>query len=203
MALPDSYTQKPSAISEYFAAILKAEAPDRFSQKYLEALGYKSTNDRMIIKILKELGFIDTDGKPTDRYYQYLDKDKSKQVLAEGIKESYSDLFALNTKANDLSIDDVKSKLKSLYAGKKSDQVIQRVAATFKELCAIADFAAIQNGKKPDKAVTVVEEPKESATPKKDIKVASLQYHINIVLPATKDQAVYDAIFKSFKEHLG
>ena len=31
----------------------------------------------------------------------------------------------------------------------------------------------------------------------------SLQYHINIVLPDTRDQAVYDAIFKSLRDHLG
>ena len=31
----------------------------------------------------------------------------------------------------------------------------------------------------------------------------SLQYHINIVLPDTRDQGVYDAIFRSLREHLG
>ena len=35
------------------------------------------------------------------------------------------------------------------------------------------------------------------------VTVSALQYHINIVLPDTRDQAVYDAIFKSLREHLG
>jgi hypothetical protein len=35
------------------------------------------------------------------------------------------------------------------------------------------------------------------------IRVSGLQYHINIVLPETRDQAVFDAIFKSLREHLG
>lgn len=35
------------------------------------------------------------------------------------------------------------------------------------------------------------------------IKLQGLQYHINIVLPETRDQAVYDAIFKSLRDHLG
>jgi hypothetical protein len=34
------------------------------------------------------------------------------------------------------------------------------------------------------------------------IKLDSLQYHINIVLPESRDQAVYDAIFKSLRDHL-
>jgi hypothetical protein len=33
--------------------------------------------------------------------------------------------------------------------------------------------------------------------------VSGLQYHINIVLPDTRDQAVFDAIFKSMRDHLG
>jgi hypothetical protein len=33
--------------------------------------------------------------------------------------------------------------------------------------------------------------------------VAGLQYHINIVLPETRDQAVFDAIFKALRDHLG
>ena len=35
------------------------------------------------------------------------------------------------------------------------------------------------------------------------IALDSLQYHINIVLPETRDQGVYDAIFRSLREHLG
>ena len=38
---------------------------------------------------------------------------------------------------------------------------------------------------------------------KTSIGLDSLQYHINIVLPDTRDQAVYDAIFKSLRDHLG
>jgi hypothetical protein len=33
--------------------------------------------------------------------------------------------------------------------------------------------------------------------------LSGLQYHINIVLPETRDQAVFDAIFKALREHLG
>ena len=47
------------------------------------------------------------------------------------------------------------------------------------------------------------ERPLPNTQEKKEIALGSLQYHINIILPATKDQAVYDAIFKSLKEHLG
>ena len=45
--------------------------------------------------------------------------------------------------------------------------------------------------------------PVKSETGLGKITVSGLQYHINIVLPDTRDQAVYDAIFKSLREHLG
>ena len=53
------------------------------------------------------------------------------------------------------------------------------------------------------------EEEKKDDTKKKvsksdtSLDLDSLQYHINIVLPDTRDQAVYDAIFKSLRDHLG
>ena len=45
MALPDSYTFSPGSIPAYFEAMLGADAPDRFSTRFLETLEFKSTND--------------------------------------------------------------------------------------------------------------------------------------------------------------
>ena len=86
MALPNSYTVKPGAISAYFDAIKNAEAPERFSNKFLVNLEFKSTNDRLFIGILKDLSFIDTDGVPKQRYYEFLDRSRSQRVLAEAIR---------------------------------------------------------------------------------------------------------------------
>lgn len=114
MALPNSYTIKPGAIPGYFEAILNAEAPDRFSQKFLEGLGFSSSNDRLLIGILKELGFLNADGAPQERYFEFLDRSVSQRVLAEGVREAYSDLFAVNTSAHELNVTDAYNKLRSL-----------------------------------------------------------------------------------------
>jgi Family of unknown function (DUF5343) len=224
MGLPDSYTHKPSAIPEYFEAILKAQAPDRFSQKFLEQLGYKSTNDRLFIGILKDLGFLDTDGVPTERYYRFHDRSQSKKVIAEGIREAYSGLFAVNQTANELSVEEVNNKLRTLYAGSKTDPVISRIARTFTALCEFADFegsGVVQPTTKTESKGSNNAANKESSTSQDEatsssspldqrransssqVSLDSLQYHINIVLPESRDQAVYDAIFKSLRDHLG
>jgi hypothetical protein len=221
MALPESYTLKPNAVPAYFDAILDAQPPERFSLKFLENLGFTSTNDRLFIGILKDLGFLNRDGAPQGRYFEFLDRSRSKHVLAEGIREAFSDLFAVNIRAHELGVDEVKNKLRTMFAGRKTDLVIGNIAKTFRALCDYADFAAPVSKANEPPAREVPEGATETKTePSQDeaaqpmpprradpthgrINVASLQYHINVVLPDTRDQAVYDAIFRSLREHLG
>jgi len=216
MGLAESYTLKPNAVPAYFDAILDAQPPERFSLKFLENLGFNSTNDRLFIGILKDLGFLNRDGAPEQRYFEFLDRSQSKKVLADGIREAFSDLFAINTKANGYSVEETKNKLRTLFAGKKTDLVISNIAKTFKALCDYADFSGSSVSPKKEKPpkqepaerpqdsgaeVTGINENQPMTTGK--IRVSGLQYHINIVLPETRDQAVFDAIFKSLRDHLG
>jgi hypothetical protein len=211
MSLPDSYTQKPGAIPAYFDAVLDAQPPERFSIKFLENLGFTSTNDRLFIGILKELGFLNSDGVPQQRYFDFMDRSQSRHAVADGIHEAYSDLFAVNTKANELPATDVKNKLRTLYAGKKTDNVIDRIAKTFAALCEYADFSkAAAGATAPEDVQDKKKDAPQHKTPEAGIQTVaqaisldSLQYHINIVLPETRDQGVYDAIFRSLREHLG
>ena len=212
MPLPDAYTVKPGSIPAYFDAMLQAGAPERFSVKFLEGLEFKSTNDRTLIAILKDLGFLDTDAAPTKRYFEFLDKPLSRKVLAASIREAFSELFALNKDANKLAVEEVKGKLRTLYAGAKKDSVIALIARTFVALCEYADFSApqtvtppVEKKDEPEPAAasdTPGQETKGKPTPQKSVSLDSLQYHINIVLPESRDQAVYDAIFKSLRDHL-
>lgn len=215
MSLPSSYLMNFGKVNDYFDAILNAEPPDRFTYKFLENLGFSSSNDRLLIGVLKEIGFLDQDGVPQDRYYRFLDRDESARVLAEGLKDSYSDLFAVNTAAHELSAAEAENKLRTLYAGNKTDLIIKRVAKTLEALAEIADFSeptipkSSTKSPKPDSGAgenPKVEETKTDAKPpnaRPRISVEGLQYHINLILPESRDQAVYDALFRSLREHLG
>ena len=141
MNLAESYTLKPNAIPAYFDAMLDAQPPERFSVKFLENLGFTSTNDRLFIGILKDIGFLNRDGAPQARYFEFLDRSQSKQVLAAGIREAFGELFAVNIRANELSVEEVKNKLRTLFA-EETDLVISNIAKTFKALCDHADFSA-------------------------------------------------------------
>lgn len=209
MAIPTAYLTSFKNAGAILTAIQAAQAPQRFTQKFLETLGFPNTNDRTLINVLKALGFLTDTGAPTTRYHEYLDQTQSAVVLARGIREAYADLFQINTQAHKMTTNDVKNKMKTLSAGQYTDRVLQQMAGTFTVLCQEADFAGASTSAAIEPAVS--DEPTvryEPIMPRQTVeyvpppRFGGLVYNINVVLPESKDQAVYDSIFKSLREHL-
>ena len=133
MPLPTSYmTGSFTKIPQYFDTLLTAKAPDKFTVKFMEDLGFKSSNDRQFVNVLKSIGFLDDSGSPTDRYFKFLDQSCSKQMVAEGIKEAYSDVFALNINANTLSKDEIVGKFRTLTNGSKENATLGHIPAKYR-----------------------------------------------------------------------
>lgn len=216
MALTEAYLISLKNLSAVLDAIKTARAPEKFTLRFLEDLGFKSTNDRLMLPILKALRFIDDNGVPTQRYFDFLDDNQSARVLADGIRDAYEDLYRLNKRAHALTKTDIVGKLKSLTEGKKSETVIDNMARTFLALSKLADFSeekvvSIKPRPEPDiqefpEPVSEPREIRETETPLYQLPkvrlIDGVTYRIEVVLPAVRDKAVYDAIFRSIKEHL-
>lgn len=142
MSLPKSYLTSTKRLPEILEAIQSAQAPDQFTVRFLEQLGFKSKGDRLIIGVLKDLGFLEENGTPRKRYYEFLDQSHSGAVLAQGVREAWSDLFAVNVNAHQLSKSDFIGKLKTLSEGKLSDRVLDSHYMTFSALVKNADFTS-------------------------------------------------------------
>jgi len=204
MALTNAYLTQVKNLGAILKAIRGAQAPEKFHARFLEQLEFKSTNDRNIVGVLKGLGFLEDSGAPKQRYFDYLDETQHKVVMGQAIQEAYADLFKVNNKANEMSQADVKSKLKTLTQGSKGDAVLIKMAMTFVALCKEAEFATtlaakkITEEQKPDKK----EDKKLVETHEDKRRPMNLSYVINIELPSTRDQGVYDAIFRSLREHI-
>jgi hypothetical protein len=216
MALTTAYLITTKNLEDLLNAIKSAQAPERFSYRFLENLGFSSSNDRLYIPVLKGLGFLDENAAPTERYFEFLDQSQSGAVLAEALREAYGDLFAVNTKAYLMGADEVKNKLRTLTRGEKSDKVVTSMANTFCALSELADWEA----PKPTSAVEEVQDeaveneipvtPQSSSMAQQSNPVAApvqsagmhLHYNIKIHLPETRDPAVFDAIFQSLRRHL-
>lgn len=208
MSLPTSYmTGSFSKIPQYFDTMLTAKAPDKFTAKFMADLGFTSSNDRQFVNVLKAIGFLDEAGTPTERYFKFLDQSFSKQMVAEGIKEAYADLFALNTSANKMTKNEVEGKFKTLTNGSKENTTISYMASTFINLCGYADWSEVKVlSKNSDECninqETVGDDNEESKQYNQQIRKIDLNYDIHIHLPATRDQAVYDALFASLAKHI-
>ena len=211
MSLPTAYLTTYKNTGDILQAIQSAQAPPRFTQKFLEGLGFPSTNDRTMINVLKALGFLDDSGVPTSRYHQYLDQTQSAIVLAQGIREAYADLFRVNINANSMNATDVKNKMKTLSEGQFTDRVLTQMAGTFTTLVKHADFNGTPSGggrvdDEQDHVDQIEDEKEERQKDRKNggkTRIGDLVYSVNIVLPESRDPAVYDALFKALREHLG
>ena len=207
MGLTTSYLTSIKNTEAIFHAIQGAKAPERFSQKFLETLEFKSNVDRLITPVLKGLGFLTSDGVPTERYFSYLDQTQGGRVLANAIEEAYSDLFQVNRNAQDLSKSEIQGKLKTLTQGKPSEGVLKNMAQTFKKLCSLADWTEAEKEETeesdmPEMPQPVPAPPGSPSTGHPTLKLDHLAYNIQIILPESRNPAVYDALFRSLKEHL-
>lgn len=204
MALPKSYLTSVKNLPAILDAIKAAQTPKKFTVRFLESLEFKSTTDRLVIGVLKALDLLHADGRPTDRYYLYLDQTQSAIVLAEAIRGAYADLFQVDNNAQNLTQNVVVNKFKTLTQGQYSEGVLENMGRTFFSLCKLADFKT-----KPAAELrqTVDEEPEaeevdKPTAPKGKMSLGGLHYNIQIILPESRDPKVYDALFRSLKEHL-
>lgn len=185
--------------------IVSGAAPEKFNVEHLKGLGFKSSGDRAIIPILKDLGFLTSDGSPTARYLAYRDPSKSKAVLGEALRDAYGDLFLINDNLSQNDRAAIEGKFKS--ATNSTERVAELQAATFLGLLKLADISK-QSGRVT--ATTFVPEDinreNDQAPLEKLPRVAStgldLRYTIEVHLPPTKDIEVFNAIFKSLKQNL-
>lgn len=213
MALTSSYLVAVKNVRPFFDSLITAKAPNAFTIKFIEGLGFKSTNDRLFITLLKGLGFLDANAVPTERYFRFLDQSESKKVLAEAIEDAYGDLFAVNTKAQELTLAEAKNKLRTLTQGKYSEKVISLMASTFKALAEYAEWSGKTASRvkketvKPEGSERAPEEAKKPISlefPEEERATSPAQFHYNIQvhLPESRDESVYDAIFRSLRRHL-
>src|SRR5262249_48607689 len=160
------------------------------------------TADRLVIGYLKALGFLTPSGEPTPRYYAFLDQSQGARILADTLREVYSDLFQVNAKAPELSNSDLKNKIKTLTQGQYSSTVLEKMASTFKAVSGLADFSAPLKPpsldiKQPAHSEPSGEPPSRELPP--PFAFGGFFYNIQIHLPESRDPAVYDALFRSLR----
>lgn len=214
MAVPSTYMLSANHVPDIFEAIQQAGVPPRFTQEFLKSIGFASSSDRSVIGVLKSLGFLDQSGVPTARYRAYRNKAEAPYILAEAIREAYSDVFLANQNAQTLPAERVKGILATRVD--KGDAVLKKMATTFRALAstakwdrapgegsaAVADPDEPSDAEQPSTPQVLMSDPQLEITRRSQSVPLEYHYNIQIHLPSTKDVSVYNAIFKSLREHL-
>lgn len=203
MNVTTAYMYTVKNLPQMFQAIQRAQVPPRFTHEFLKTLGFKGSNDRAFINVLKGLGFLDSTSVPTASYREYKDSAVAKAILARQIRTAYEGVFLADENANGLTAEAVKGKLSTISG--KDQSVVKKMATTFKALCELGDFSAkveIKGGERNDElAEDLIESPALAAI-MPQVKGLAFSHVVYINLPTTRDPAVYDAIFKSIRDHL-
>ncbi len=207
--MPDSYPYiiSNNKIEPILSRIRSAAKPERFSRETLTTWGFTASNDRAMVAVLKGLGFLTESGVPTEHYDRLRDPNDWRYVLAERTRSAYSDLFAIDSNMNAAPEAEVKGAMLRITG--KDEESVARYYATFKTLAALGKFdpKPTRVSVLPEAVVESVNtvKPKAEAPVEETVHRRRSEYHYNIQihLPVTTDITVYNAIFKSLKEHLG
>ena len=199
------YTISNNKIEPILTRIRTAAKPDRFSRETLKTWGFTASNDRAMVGVLKELGFLTDSGSPTEHYDRLRDPNDWKYVLGERIRDLYSDLFSIDSNIQNAKDDEVKGAIGRITG--KDEESVKRYFATFRTLVGLATLAPkpSRDGahKKDEERTNKPKQEEISGLDDHHKRKAEYHYNIQIHLPVTTDVTVYNAIFKSLKEHLG
>ena len=205
--LTKRYLTSGKNLPAIMAKIVEGTAPKKFTSAHLKSIGFKSSNDQGILTLLKDLGFLSADGTPLQRYHDYRDPSRSRAVMAEALRDAYEELFHINEKPRTSDRGAIEGKFKSTH--NVTDRVAKELAATFFALLKLADLEKRRDPPQEKTVGRTVEESQredevsdQENTGRQFPASVDLRYNVEIHLPASKDIAVYNAIFKSLKEHL-
>lgn len=201
------YVHATKLISTTLDRIIEAPTPPKFTIDFLkQKLGIKTSSARAIPTLLIKLGFLTQDRIPTIAYNEFRNSSISKAVMANAIKNAFSELYECAEYAHDLNDQELKSLVIQVTGLDASSSTLNGIVGTFKALKEYADFNALETeiiDKQNDKIerINTSNESTNKITGEQSVGM-NLSYTINLNLPETTDINVFNAIFKSLKENL-
>jgi hypothetical protein len=198
-------------VTKILNKIKEAKTPDRFSQDYLETvLGFSGGSARPFVSLAKRIGFLNSDGTPTDIYRRFRNPAEAEQAMAEAIRIGYPELYKRNEYAHLLDKPKLEGLVMETTGLDKGATTLKAIVATFDALKTFANFeldSKHESGNPGDG--TELAKESETLKPRKrttedrvETPKLAFSYTIQLNLPDTADVAVFNAIFRALKENL-
>jgi hypothetical protein len=195
------YVVATGNVTKVLDKIKSASTPPRFTQDFLGTkLSMKGGSATPVIPFLKRTGFLGSDGVPTDLYRRFRNSAQSGAAAAEALRIGYRPLYEANEYVHDAKDPELRGMVVQITGLSEDSRAVQAIVGSFKALRAFADFSA-----EPEETGEVPLDD-EGSGGSDDLGELpgriNLGYTINLHLPATSEVAVFNAIFKSLREHL-
>lgn len=198
------YATAPGTFKRALDGIIISERPEKFSSDFMAiVLKILGGSQRPIPPMLRKMGFIASDGTPTDLYSKFKSDSARGQAALDGLRNAYAEVFRRNDYAHRATENEIKDIVVEITGLQKGDQIVRVISQTFEVIRSFADKSATPTtGETPPSSfqedVTIGNSPAAFTNGSN----LGLSYHINIVLPQTDNIAVFNAIFRSLRENL-
>jgi hypothetical protein len=199
------YTTVPNKLRSLLQKAPNMGRPDKVTVSWLKKASYTSSNDPSMIPVLKFVGILEPDGRPSELWEAVRAPSQDNRArLADAIRKAYADLFALYPDAYRRDGEALRNFFRANTGG--GEQVQRLLVQTFQVLTEFADFDA----EVPEDTVTG-DGASGQATPTRqhrrekvvtDVPGLTLNVNLQLQLPATSDGEVYEKLFGAMRKHL-
>jgi hypothetical protein len=205
-ALP--YVTAPGNIERALKGIKAAATPPTISQDFVKTiLKIPGGSGNQITAYLRKIGFASNDGTPTDLYKAFRNSSTEGRAAAEALKIGYKPLYVRNEYMHQLGDKELRGLIIEETGEGDDSNVVPLILSSIKAIKKFASWSADTAEEAKPAPAAAAETNIDQLRPPQPLQNIqgvrmNLGYTINLNLPATSDVAVFNAIFKSLREHL-
>ena len=166
------YLTENSKLVSFLNLICVKNVPKKVTSRYILSLGFSSSNDRLLLPLLKFLGLLDSKGVPTQLYEEIHVNRTYGATLAKCVFASYKDLYQKSSIAHTLS----EVELLVIFKQESTQSDLTKAVKTFKYIGEISDFSKTPETK-----------PQVRSTQNSEQKSKVVNLNLNINLSASDD----------------
>ncbi len=208
------YSTSTGRIPEILDKIQTVGQPSKVDKTWFSSIGFTKQSDQRMIAVLKFIGFIESNGVPTDKWTKFRSKKSGKKILGEALKDAYNELYSIYPDAHEIDKEELIHFFSTrTTAGKLA---LAHTVNTFKNMADYAEFDGISTQKsipEEEKPIDSTELEVEDSSYKRTSNNFSKQIesiksgitinlNIQLSVPETTDEKVYDKFFEALKKHL-
>lgn len=213
------YSTATGTIQKILAKIQTVGQPAKLDATWMSSIGFTKASEQKMIAILKFLGFAEKDGSPTDIWLKFRSNKTGKAVLGDAIKLAYSDLYQTYPNAHEIARDELSHFFTTRTTA--GALALSHTINTFRNLADYAEFkdSSIDESKEKVPVTKNIDMPSSSVIEReenipsdfggqlsKQFKESknglTINLNIQLTVPETRDEKVYDKFFESLKKHL-